>query len=255
MGLSPPPTEILGCPLGFLGVPPFCGGFWGGGGWFGLGFVGFGTTDDFEREIEAHPRRLETDRLIADGMTAGARPRDAARRSVRRRAGGARAAVSRAAPPVGRAIGLGPPALKTCAMRYAACCRSPAFLATTVVTLAVALGLVTVLFTIFNAYVLRPFACTILSLRRSVARARMRAARDSGGVTTKNCARGRICSNEVIAERGRAVVSEMRAAPPLDGGLRLRQLLRCARHLQSTCAWAAASRNSMRARRAAAPSP
>jgi predicted permease len=36
--------------------------------------------------------------------------------------------------------------------------RSPLFLATTVLTLGIGLGLVTVVFTIFNAYVLRPFA-------------------------------------------------------------------------------------------------
>ena len=36
--------------------------------------------------------------------------------------------------------------------------KSPAFVATTVLTLAVALSLLTVVFTIFNAYVLRPFA-------------------------------------------------------------------------------------------------
>src|SRR6266545_6348913 len=36
--------------------------------------------------------------------------------------------------------------------------RSPAFVATTVCTLAVGLGLVTVVFTVFDAYVLRPFA-------------------------------------------------------------------------------------------------
>jgi predicted permease len=36
--------------------------------------------------------------------------------------------------------------------------RSPAFMATTVLTLAVGLGLITVVFTIFDAYVLRPFA-------------------------------------------------------------------------------------------------
>lgn len=36
--------------------------------------------------------------------------------------------------------------------------QSPAFVATTVLTLAVGLGLVTVAFTVFNAYVLRPFA-------------------------------------------------------------------------------------------------
>jgi hypothetical protein len=35
---------------------------------------------------------------------------------------------------------------------------SPAFLLTTVLTLAVGLSLVTVAFTVFNAYVLRPFA-------------------------------------------------------------------------------------------------
>jgi hypothetical protein len=36
--------------------------------------------------------------------------------------------------------------------------QSPAFVATTVLTLGVGLGLVTVSFTVFNAYVLRPFA-------------------------------------------------------------------------------------------------
>ena len=45
-------------------------------------------------------------------------------------------------------------------LRYAArgLRQSPAFLATTVLTLAIGLSLVTVVFTIFNAYVLRPFA-------------------------------------------------------------------------------------------------
>ena len=36
--------------------------------------------------------------------------------------------------------------------------KSPVFVVTTVLTLAVGLGLLTVVFTIFNAYVLRPFA-------------------------------------------------------------------------------------------------
>src|SRR4051795_11887928 len=45
-------------------------------------------------------------------------------------------------------------------VRYAArvLVQSPAFLTTTVLTLAIALGLSTVAFTVFNAYVLRPFA-------------------------------------------------------------------------------------------------
>jgi len=45
-------------------------------------------------------------------------------------------------------------------LRYAARTlrQSPAFLATSVLTLAVGLGLITVAFTVFNAYVLRPFA-------------------------------------------------------------------------------------------------
>jgi len=45
-------------------------------------------------------------------------------------------------------------------LRYAArgLSRSPGFVATSVLTLAVGLGLVTAMFTIFNAYVLRPFA-------------------------------------------------------------------------------------------------
>ena len=45
-------------------------------------------------------------------------------------------------------------------MRYAARTlrQSPAFVATTVLTLAVGLGLITIAFAILNAYVLRPFA-------------------------------------------------------------------------------------------------
>jgi predicted permease len=108
------------------------------------------SDEDFADEVRAH-LALEADRLIADGMTP-----DAARAAALRAFGNAARAreqfhersrwvfVEQAVQDV----------------RYAwrTLRASPAFLATTVLTLAVGLSLLTVAFSVFNAYVLRPFA-------------------------------------------------------------------------------------------------
>ena len=206
------------------------------------------NDDDFEREIEAH-LEIETDRLIADGMSAGRRPRCRAA-GVWGRAGGARA-VSRARRPWAWVW------LEQFAqdVRYAwrGLLRSPAFLATTVVTLAVALSLVTVLFTIFNAYVLRPFAVRDpYSLQALTWRAP-----EAGGARFRwrdyeELRARKDLFDEVIAERGRAVVSDARRLPLSTGSSPATTSTRSAS--PTACAWAAASRSSMRARRAAPPS-
>jgi len=105
---------------------------------------------DFAAEIDAHIA-IETERLIADGAAP-----DAARAAARKAFGNVLAAEERFYE-AGRWIWL---EQFRGDLRYAArgLWQSPAFLATTVLTLAVGLGLVTVVFTIFNAYVLRPFA-------------------------------------------------------------------------------------------------
>lgn len=108
------------------------------------------TTDDFSEEIRAH-LALETDRLIADGLS----PTDA--RDAALRAFGNVTATRERFYEESRWMWLEQFAQD---LRYAwrGLLHSPAFLATTVLTLAVALGLVTVAFTVFNAYVLRPYA-------------------------------------------------------------------------------------------------
>ena len=105
-------------------------------------------------------------------------------------------------------------------MRYAwrGLLRSPSFLATTVVTLAVALSLITVVFTIFNAYVLRPFAVRDPhSLQALTWRAP-----DAGGARFRwrdyeELRARKDLFDEVIAERGRAVVSDARRLPLSTG--------------------------------------
>ena len=104
---------------------------------------------DFSAEVDAHIA-LETERLIEDGMT----PADAAA-AARKRFGSVVAANERFYESIRwvwldqfvRDLRYGARALR----------QSPAFLITTVLTLAVGLALVTVVFTVFNAYVLRPF--------------------------------------------------------------------------------------------------
>ena len=108
------------------------------------------THEDFSDEVQAH-LDLETERLIGDGLSP-----DAARSAARKSFGNV-AAVKERFYEASRW-----PWIEQLSqdVRYGwrGLVKSPSFLATTVVTLAVGLGLVTVAFTIFNAYVLRPFA-------------------------------------------------------------------------------------------------
>ena len=108
------------------------------------------TRGDFSNEVQAH-LDLEVDRMVADGLS----PRDA--RDAAHRSFGNVTIVKE------RFYETSPWAwLEHLAqdLRYAArgLRHTPAFLATTVLTLAVGLGLVTVAFSVFNAYVLRPYA-------------------------------------------------------------------------------------------------
>jgi len=105
---------------------------------------------DFSAEVEAHIAH-ETERLIADGMA----PVDA-RAAARKTFGNVFAATERFYE-ASRWMWLDHLVRD---LRYGARTlrQHPSFLLTTVLTLAVGLGLVTVVFTVFNAYVLRPFA-------------------------------------------------------------------------------------------------
>ncbi len=108
------------------------------------------THEDFSDEVQAH-LELEAERLIGDGTSPEA-ARSAARKSF-----GNVVAVKERYYEASRWKWLDQLSQD---LRYGArgLARSPSFLATSVITLAVGLGLVTVAFTIFNAYVLRPFA-------------------------------------------------------------------------------------------------
>lgn len=111
-----------------------------------------GTRDDadFREEIEAH-LAIEQDRRIAEGLSP-ADARDAAHRAF----GSVTASQER----FYEARRWRPVDQLRQDLRYAwrGLWRNPTFVVTTVATLALALSLVTVVFTIFNAYVLRPFA-------------------------------------------------------------------------------------------------
>jgi predicted permease len=108
------------------------------------------TDDDFSAEVQAH-LELEIARLIEDGLS----PADARAAAVR--AFGNLGAVKERFYEANRWMWLEHLAQD---LRYGwrGLRKSPTFVATTVLTLAVGLGLLTVVFTIFNAYVLRPFA-------------------------------------------------------------------------------------------------
>jgi MacB-like periplasmic core domain len=108
------------------------------------------TDADFAAEIQAH-LELEAARLVEDGIS----PEDA-RNAAHRSFGNVTAAKERFYE-TSRWMWLEQFQQD---VRYAlrVLVQSPAFLATTVLTLAVGLGLVTIAFTVFNAYVLRPFA-------------------------------------------------------------------------------------------------
>ena len=108
------------------------------------------SEEDFSEELQAH-LALEADRLADDGL----RPEDA--RSAARKSFGNVLAAQERYYEAGRWTWLEQTVQD---LRYAwrGLRHNPAFLATTVLTLAVGLSIVTIAFTIFNAYVLRPFA-------------------------------------------------------------------------------------------------
>jgi predicted permease len=108
------------------------------------------SDKDFQAEIQAH-LDLEAERLITDGVDP-----EAARHRARRAFGNV-VAVEERFYEANRWAWL--EQIRHDA-RYAlrTLRRSPTFVATTALTLGIALGLTTVLFAIFNAYVLRPFA-------------------------------------------------------------------------------------------------
>jgi len=108
------------------------------------------SDDDFSEEVHAHLEH-ETARLIEDGMAP-----DAARAAARKAFGNVARAQERFHEST-RWVWFEQFAQD---LRYAArgMAKSPSFVATAVLTLGVALGLLMVAFTVFNAYVLRPFA-------------------------------------------------------------------------------------------------
>jgi predicted permease len=108
------------------------------------------ADEDFSDEVRAH-LALETERLIEDGMS----PEDA--RAAARKVFGNVARAEERFHESTRWVWVEQFVQD---VRYAArgFSRNRAFLATSVLTLAVGLGLLTVAFTVFNAYVLRPFA-------------------------------------------------------------------------------------------------
>jgi predicted permease len=108
------------------------------------------SDEDFAREVDSHIE-MEVDRLIADGLDA-----DEARAQACRRFGN----VVRVQERFHDASGLVWLEQLAADLRYAwrGLRASPVFVLTTVGTLAVGLGLVSALFAVFNAYVLRPFA-------------------------------------------------------------------------------------------------
>jgi predicted permease len=108
------------------------------------------SHDDFSTEIQAH-LDLEADRLVADGWK-----RDRAEVEARKAFGNV-ALVKERFYEKSRWVWLEQFIQD---MRYAARTlrHNPAFFAMTVLTLAVGIGLATVAFTVFNAYVLRPYA-------------------------------------------------------------------------------------------------
>jgi predicted permease len=108
------------------------------------------SDDDFAAEIQSHLEN-ETDRLMAEGLTP-----NAARAAAHRQFGN----VTRVRERFHDARGLVWLEHFARDLRYAVrgLRHSRAFVTTTVLTLAVGIGIVTAVFAIFNAYVLRPFA-------------------------------------------------------------------------------------------------
>lgn len=108
------------------------------------------SHEDFCEEVQAH-LDLETERLTAEGM----RP-DSARAAAVKAFGNVAMAKERFYE-TSRWAAI-EQFLQDLRYAWRGMRQSPSFVLTTVVTLAVGLGLLTIAFTIFNAYVLRPFA-------------------------------------------------------------------------------------------------
>jgi hypothetical protein len=161
------------------------------------------TDEDFAAEIRAHLEN-EADRLVGEGMT-----RDEARAAAHR-AFGNTTRVRERFHEAHRLVWLEQFGTD---LRYAwrGLRQSRAFVATTVLTLAAGMGLVTVVFAVFNAYVLRPFAVhdpySLYAIRW--------AAQEAGGSTFRwrdyEAIRGRQdLFDDVVAEATRAVQSNGR---------------------------------------------
>ncbi len=106
--------------------------------------------EDFSAEVQAH-LDLEADRLVADGMSA-----EDARAAAHRAFGNV--AITQERFYESRRWLWVDQLVQDVIYAWRGMRRSPAYLATTVGTLAVGLGLMTMAFTIFNEYVLKPFA-------------------------------------------------------------------------------------------------
>jgi predicted permease len=108
------------------------------------------SDDDFADEIRAH-LDAEIEQLIAEGMSP-----DAARAEAHRRFGNVTRARERFHD--SRRFVIAEQLAQDLRYAWRGLRQSRTFVATTVVTLAIGIGLVTAVFAVFNAYVLRPFA-------------------------------------------------------------------------------------------------
>ena len=139
------------------------------------------SDEDFAQEVRAH-LEIEADRLIAEGCD----PREA-HDAARRRFGNVLSAQERFHEST-RWVWL-EQTLQDVRYAWRGLRANPAFAATAMLTLAVGLALVTVIFAVFNAYVLRPFAvrdptrCTSCSGARRTTPAAV-----SSGATTRSSA-------------------------------------------------------------------
>ena len=160
--------------------------------------------EDFSDEVRAHLEH-ETERLIEEGMAP-----DAARAAARKAFGNVLAAEERFYES-SRWMWL-EQLVQDVRYGWRGLRHSPAFVLTTVLTLAVGLGLLTVAFTVFNAYVLRPVrrrAIPPASIASAGARGRA-AGRASAGATTRSSASARDLFDAVVAEHTRFVSSNGR---------------------------------------------
>ncbi len=162
------------------------------------------SDDDFAAEIEAH-LESEAARLVGEGLT-----EDEARSRARRNFGN----VTRARERFHERQHFVWPGQLAQDLRYAwrGLWYSRAFLATTVLTLAVGMSLVSVVFGVFNAYVLRPFAVHDPYSLYAVGWRSQEAAGSSFRMQDYDDLQGRSdIFDGVIAETPRSVVSNNRA--------------------------------------------